>query len=65
MSEKIRQNRTFVMQKANHLGIALFAFVVLAGTVLWLTGNLHFGSQGAVEAAVAYIDDRHERNRLA
>jgi len=61
MSEKIHQNRTYVMQKANHLGIALFAFVVLAGTVLWLTGNLHFGSQGDVEAAVV-LDEGHENN---
>jgi len=59
MSEKIHQNKTFVMQKANHLGIALFTFIVLAGTVLWLTGNLHFGSQGAVEEAVS-LNEGHE-----
>ncbi len=58
MSEKKRQNSASVLQKTNHLGMALFVFVVLAGTILWLTGNLHLGPRGATEAGSA-LDDGH------
>jgi multidrug efflux pump subunit AcrA (membrane-fusion protein) len=59
MSEKRRQNNTSAVQKANHLGIALFILVALAGIVLWHTGNLHFGSHDAAEA-VSTVDDVHQ-----
>ncbi|OHB73573.1 MAG: hypothetical protein A2Z25_17100 [Planctomycetes bacterium RBG_16_55_9] len=56
MLEKKRQSNAFVLQKANHVGMALFVFVVLAGTGLWSTGNLHFGPRDAAEAGGA-LDD--------
>ena len=59
MSEKRRQNNTSNILKANNLGTALFIFVVLAGAVLWRTGNLHFGSHDAAEAGSA-VDDVHQ-----
>ncbi len=59
MSEKRRQNNTSTMQKANHLGMALFIFVVLAGAVLWHTGRLHFGSHDITEASGS-VDDVHQ-----
>ena len=59
MSEKRRQNNTSVVQKANHLGMALFILVIIAGVVLWYTGNLHFGSHDAAEAGSA-VDDVHQ-----
>jgi len=58
MSEKRRQNNASILQKTNHLGMALFVFVVLAGTILWLTGNLHFGPRDPAEASSA-LDDSH------
>jgi cobalt-zinc-cadmium efflux system membrane fusion protein len=45
MLQKKRQNTNSVLQKANHFGMALSIFVVLAGTILWLTGNLHLGPE--------------------
>ena len=59
MSEKRRQNNTSAIQKANHLGMALFIFVIIAGVVLWHTGNLHFGSHNAAEAGSA-VNDVHQ-----
>ena len=59
MSEKRRQNNTSNILKANNLGTALFIFVVLAGAVLWHTGNLHFGPHDAAEAGSA-VDDVHQ-----
>ena len=59
MSEKRRQNNTSKILKANNLGTALFIFVVLAGAVLWRTGNLHFGSHDATEAG-GPVDDVHQ-----
>ncbi len=59
MSEKKRQNSTSAPQKVNHLGMALFIFIFLAGAVLWLTGNLHFGSHDAAEAG-SVVDDVHQ-----
>jgi len=50
MSEKRRQNNTSTVLKANNIGTALFIFIVLAGTILWLSGNLHFGSRSFAEA---------------
>lgn len=58
MSEKRRHNTASIPQKANHLGMGLFVFVVLAGMILWLTGNLHFGPPGPAEAASA-VDGAH------
>jgi len=52
MSEKRRQNNTSIITKANNLGIALFIFVVLVGTILWFSGHLHFGSRGFAEVDV-------------
>ncbi|HCO96370.1 MAG TPA: hypothetical protein DIU00_20925 [Phycisphaerales bacterium] len=59
MSGKKHQNNTSVAQKANHFGMALFIFVILAGAVLWYKGNVHFGSHNAAEAGGA-IDDEHQ-----
>ncbi len=59
MSEKKHQNNTSVAQKANHFGMALFIFVILAGAVLWYTGNVHFGSHDTAEAGSA-VDDVHQ-----
>jgi len=59
MSEKRRQNNTSTVQKANHLGMALFIIVIIAGIVLWHTGNLHFGSHDAAETGSA-VDDVHQ-----
>ncbi|MHC4174616.1 MAG: efflux RND transporter periplasmic adaptor subunit [Planctomycetota bacterium] len=58
MSEERRQNNASILQKANHFGMALFVFIVLAGTILWLTGSLHFGPRNPVETNGA-IDDGH------
>ncbi|MHC4558815.1 MAG: efflux RND transporter periplasmic adaptor subunit [Planctomycetota bacterium] len=58
MSKKEHKNSTSVLQKINHFGMALFVFVVLAGTILWLTGNLNFGPRSPVETTGA-IDDGH------
>ena len=59
MSEKRRQNNASILQKANHFGMALFVFVVLAGTILWFTGNLHFGPRSPAETSSA-LDDEPE-----
>lgn len=59
MLKKKRQSHSFTLQKANHAGMALFVFVVLAGTSLWLSGNLHVGPIGAAEA-LGGLDDGHE-----
>lgn len=57
MSKKERQNSHSIWQKANHLGMALFVFVVLAAAILWATGNLHFGPAGPAEAANVVADE--------
>ncbi|MFH1719042.1 MAG: hypothetical protein ABIF19_16940, partial [Planctomycetota bacterium] len=58
MSKKDRQNSPSVRPQANNLGTALFIFVVLAGAILFLTGNLHFGPVAVLQAGGA-IDDGH------
>lgn len=47
MSKESSDTTASIMQKANHVGTALFLLVILVGTVLWLTGNLHFGPVAA------------------
>jgi cobalt-zinc-cadmium efflux system membrane fusion protein len=59
MSEKKRQNNVYNILKANNPGAALFVFVVLAGTILWFSGNLHFGARSFAE--VDAIDADHEQ----
>jgi len=44
MTKKSNHSNTSAMRKANNLGMALFIFLILSGTILWLSGNLHFGS---------------------
>jgi cobalt-zinc-cadmium efflux system membrane fusion protein len=44
MTKKSNHNNTSTIQKANNLGIALFIFLILSGAILWLSGNMHFGS---------------------
>ncbi|MBN2183633.1 MAG: efflux RND transporter periplasmic adaptor subunit [Sedimentisphaerales bacterium] len=44
MTTKSKHNNNSIMQKANNLGMALFVFLILSGTILRLSGNLHFGS---------------------
>lgn len=58
MLGKKYQNSTSILQKANHFGMALSIFVVVAGTILWLTGNLHFGPLAQAEAG-SVLDDGH------
>jgi len=60
MSEKRRQNNTSNVLKANNLGTALFIFVVLAGAILWFSGNLHFGSQSFAGADAIDAEHEHE-----
>ncbi|MCK4292702.1 MAG: hypothetical protein KAY65_05860 [Planctomycetes bacterium] len=40
-----------VSRKVNQMGLILSVFIVLTGTGLWLTGNLHFGPEHVTEAA--------------
>jgi len=40
-----------VSRKINQIGLILSVFIVLTGTGLWLTGNLHFGPEHVTEAA--------------
>ncbi len=63
MSKKERQNSRSILQKANHFGMALFVFVVLAGAILWLTGNLHFGPMDSLAAADVTAADENGRER--
>lgn len=63
MSEKRHQNNTSKVLKANNLGTALFIFVVLAGAMLWVSGNLHFGAQSLVDAGA--IDAEHDHEHLS
>lgn len=58
MLGKKGQNNHSMIQKANQFGMALFVFVVLAGTILWLTGNLHFGPLLSAGPRVA-VEGRH------
>lgn len=57
MSERNYRKKISAMPNANHLGTALFVFVVLAGAILWLTGNLHFGPVRPVAAGDRGLDD--------
>jgi len=57
MSKKERQNSSSGLQRANHFGTAMLVFVVLAGAILWFTGNLHFGPTGPAEAGSALADE--------
>jgi multidrug efflux pump subunit AcrA (membrane-fusion protein) len=61
MSKKEHKNSTSVLQNANHFGIALLVFIVLAGTILWLTGNLYFGPRSPAEAGSA-LNGGHQHN---
>lgn len=64
MSKKERQNNGSVLQKVNHFGVALFVFVVLAASLLWATGNLHFGRMGPAGIAGIVADEHgHEHGR--
>jgi len=65
MSEKRRQNNTSIKPKTNNLGTALFIFVVLTGTILWFSGNLHFGSRGLAEVEVLDAGHGHEHESQA
>lgn len=67
MSKIERQNNSSVIQKANHFGMALFVFIVLAGAILWATGNLHFGSADIPPAAAITPgeEDAHEHDAQA
>ncbi|HUV67370.1 MAG TPA: efflux RND transporter periplasmic adaptor subunit [Sedimentisphaerales bacterium] len=60
MSKENHRSRSSVLRNAGNFGTALFVFVVLAGAILWFTGNLHFGPAGPV-AAGSTVPDEHER----
>jgi len=51
MSKVIYRANSSILQGTNNIGLALFVFVVLVGTILWLTGNLHFGPGTVAEAS--------------
>lgn len=57
-----RRNITSVLQKANHFVMVLFIFVVLAGTILLFTGNLHFGPCNFAKAE-SVLNDGHGHRR--
>lgn len=59
MTKKNNHNNTSAIQKANNLGIALFIFLILSGTILWLSGNLHFGSPDTA-GPEDILTDNHE-----
>jgi cobalt-zinc-cadmium efflux system membrane fusion protein len=65
MSEKKQQNITPSTLKVNNLGIALFMFVVLAGAMLWFSGNLHFGPQSSAETDAIDAEHEHESERAS
>jgi len=65
MSEKKLQNNTSNVLKANNLGTALFIFVVLAGVMLWISGNLHFGPQSFADADAIDAEHEHESESLS
>ena len=68
MPEQKNHNKISVTQKVNNLGIALFVFLALAGTILWLSGNLHFGPADSAQTDVAAVDeheDEHENESAA
>jgi len=60
MSEKRSKNNTSNVLKANNLGMALLIFIVLAGAILWFSGNLHFGPQSFAEADAVDAEQEHE-----
>ena len=60
MVEQKRQNNTSSKLKSNNLGMALFIFVILAGAILWFSGNLHFGSQSFTQADAVDAEHEHE-----
>lgn len=59
MSNTKHKIRTSVLHKANNFGFAMFVFIVLAGIILWFTGNLHFGSSILAEAG-SVVEASHE-----
>lgn len=67
MPEQKHYNKTSIMQKANNLGIALFVFLALTGTILWLSGNLHFGPVRSAQTEDIAVDehDHDQENQSA
>ncbi|MHC4463566.1 MAG: efflux RND transporter periplasmic adaptor subunit [Planctomycetota bacterium] len=65
MTKHISNTITYILRKTNHVGITLFVFVILIGTILWLTGNLHFGPLKVAEAIHSDhgIDDQHRQEK--
>jgi hypothetical protein len=59
MYEKRSKNNFPNISKANNLGMLLLILVVIAGVVLWRTGNLHFGSHYTADTLSA-VDDVHQ-----
>ncbi len=53
-------NKTSVLQKLNNFGMALFIFAVLTGTILGLTGYLHFGQLPVNANDLTEHEDEHE-----
>ncbi len=51
-----------MQRKLNHIGTALSVFIVLTGVLLWLTGNVHFGSASGVrtDSAAGEADGHDE-----
>jgi cobalt-zinc-cadmium efflux system membrane fusion protein len=62
MTKKSNHNNTSTAQKANNLGMALFIFLILSGTILWLSGNLHFGSSEIVGSEDILTDNHAHGN---
>jgi len=52
MADKAHQISGSILQKLNNAGMALFMFVVVAGAIMLLTGNLHFGPALAAQSGL-------------
>ena len=49
----------------NNFGMAMFIFVVMAGVLLWLSGNLHFGARSFADAGNLEAVHEHESEARA
>ena len=61
MLETKHRDRSPASRNVNHFGAALFVLVVIAGGILWFTGNLHFGPADSIVASGA-VAGEHEHD---
>ncbi len=50
MADKAHQTTGSILEKLNQAGMALFMFVVVAGAIMLVTGNVHFGPAVAAQS---------------